>query len=60
MAEKEYQDSFVNATIAANRGYIDEIIKPDEVRERIASDFRMLETKKVSNLPWKKHGTMPL
>lgn len=56
---KQYEDKFMNPYIAASRGYVDEIIKPEETRERIASALLMLENKERSN-PGKKHGNIPL
>lgn len=56
---EEYNEKFMNPYIAAEHGYIDEVILPSETRERIASAFRMLETKKKT-IPNKKHGNIPL
>jgi len=56
---KEYEDRFANPFIAAERGYIDEVIMPHSTRRRVARALNMLRTKKVEN-PWKKHGNMPL
>ena len=44
---------------AAERGYIDEVIRPDETREKLIKAFKMLENK-VAVLPKKKHGNIPL
>jgi propionyl-CoA carboxylase beta chain len=55
----EYTAKFANPYIAANRGYIDEVIKPEETRKKLISAFKMLENK-VAALPKKKHGNMPL
>jgi propionyl-CoA carboxylase beta chain len=55
----EYTTMFANPYKAAERGYIDEVIKPSETRERLIRGFRMLENK-VDNLPRKKHGNIPL
>jgi propionyl-CoA carboxylase beta chain len=55
----EYTTKFANPYIAANRGYIDEVIKPEETRKKLISAFRMLENK-VATLPKKKHGNIPL
>ncbi len=57
--EKEYTDMFANPYKAAERGYIDEVIRPDETREKLIKAFRMLENK-VAVLPKKKHGNIPL
>ena len=56
---KEYQDRFANPFVAAERGYIDEVIKPHTTRKRICRALRMLRTKEQSN-PWKKHDNIPL
>jgi propionyl-CoA carboxylase beta chain len=55
----EYRDKFANPYIAAERGYIDEIIEPQYTRPKLISALRMLDTKKDSNPP-KKHGNIPL
>lgn len=57
--EKEYGDMFANPYRAAARGFVDEVILPEETRERLISAFDMLENK-VANLPRKKHGNIPL
>jgi propionyl-CoA carboxylase beta chain len=61
LAEKieEYTNKFANPYIAAARGYIDEVIQPNETRKKLISAFKMLENK-VDNLPRKKHGNIPL
>ena len=56
---KDYEDRFANPFIAAERGYIDEVIMPHNTRRRVARALNMLRSKKVEN-PWKKHGNMPL
>ena len=55
----EYNDKFMNPYIAAEHGYVDEVILPEETREKIAGAFRMLKTKE-RRLPYKKHGNIPL
>lgn len=57
--EQEYRDLFENPYIAAARGYIDEVILPKETRMKLIKAFAMLENK-VSALPVKKHGNIPL
>lgn len=61
LAEKvdEYTRKFANPYRAAHRGYIDEVIFPDQTREKLISAFQMLENK-VAKLPKKKHGNIPL
>ena len=56
---EEYEDRFANPFIAAERGYIDEVIQPHNTRKRVARALKMLATKEVEN-PWKKHGNIPL
>jgi propionyl-CoA carboxylase beta chain len=57
--ETEYQTMFANPYRAAERGFIDEVIKPEETREKLIKVFKMLENK-VATLPKKKHGNIPL
>ncbi len=57
--EKEYTDLFANPYKAAERGYIDEVIKPEDTRSKLMKAFKMLENK-VAVLPKKKHGNIPL
>lgn len=57
--EQEYAKIFANPYRAAARGYIDEVIKPEDTREKLIKAFKMLENKSV-NLPRKKHGNIPL
>ncbi len=61
LAEKveEYTKKFANPYRAAHRGYVDEVIYPDQTREKLIGAFKMLESK-VANLPKKKHGNIPL
>src|SRR5687768_18585145 len=56
---EEYTRKFANPYRAAHRGYIDEVIYPDETREKLIRGFEMLENK-VAKLPRKKHGNIPL
>ncbi len=56
---QEYTDKFANPYSAAERGYIDDVILPDETRPRIIRALEMLETK-VDKNPKKKHGNIPL
>jgi propionyl-CoA carboxylase beta chain len=57
--EAEYAELFANPYNAAARGYIDEVIKPEDTREKLIKAFKMLENK-VEVLPKKKHGNIPL
>ena len=56
---REYEDKFMNPYIAAERGYIDEVIRPEETRSRVLDAFAMLEQKQ-KGIPDKKHGNIPL
>ncbi|CAG5005700.1 Propionyl-CoA carboxylase beta chain [Dyadobacter sp. CECT 9275] len=56
---EEYTHKFANPFKAAHRGYIDEVIYPEQTREKLISAFEMLENK-VAQLPRKKHGNIPL
>lgn len=57
--EQEYADLFANPYRAAERGFIDEVILPEETRKKLIKAFAMLENK-VAVLPKKKHGNIPL
>ncbi len=57
--EAEYAEMFANPYNAAARGYVDEVIKPEQTREKLIKAFKMLENK-VDVLPKKKHGNIPL
>ncbi len=57
--EKEYAEMFANPYNAAARGYVDEVIRPDQTREKLIKAFKMLENK-VATLPKKKHSNIPL
>jgi propionyl-CoA carboxylase beta chain len=56
---KEYQDRFGNPFIAAERGYIDEVIMPNNTRYRVTRALNMLRNKQ-EEMPWKKHDNIPL
>jgi propionyl-CoA carboxylase beta chain len=57
--EDEYVNHFANPYRAAERGYIDEVIKPEVTRQKLIKAFKMLENKAVK-LPRKKHANIPL
>ena len=56
---KDYEDRFANPFVAAERGFIDEVIQPHSTRKRLARAFASLRGKKLEN-PWKKHDNIPL
>ncbi|MFT5666435.1 MAG: propionyl-CoA carboxylase beta chain [Vicingaceae bacterium] len=57
--EAEYAEMFANPYNAAARGYVDEVIRPDQTREKLIKAFKMLENK-AETLPKKKHGNIPM
>ena len=57
--KKEYEDRFLNPYVAAARGYVNEVIKPEESRTKILRALKTLKTKSVE-APKKKHGNIPL
>ena len=56
---KDYEDRFANPFVAAEKGFIDEVITPHSTRKRVARAFASLRNKKLTN-PWKKHDNIPL
>ena len=57
--ELDYIQHFANPYRAAERGYVDEVIVPEQTRDKLIKSFKMLENK-VDTLPRKKHGNIPL
>lgn len=57
--EKEYAVIFANPYRAAERGFVDEVILPEETRVKLIKAFKMLENK-IDHLPKKKHSNIPL
>ena len=55
----EFEEKFANPYVAAERGFIDEIIEPSETRPKLIRALRLLENKRDTNPP-KKHGNIPL
>ena len=60
-AEKiqEYSNKFASPFVAAQRGYVDDIIEPDSTRPRIIAALEMLASKRETR-PAKKHGNLPV
>jgi len=56
---QEYDDELTNPYVAADRGYIDQVIYPHETRAQVIRALRLLRTKREA-LPPKKHGNIPL
>ena len=56
---REYEERFLSPFVAAERGYIDEVINPHSTRRRIARALAMLRAKKAEK-PWRKHDNIPL
>src|SRR6202167_3158160 len=55
----EFRERFANPFIAAERGFVDDVIEPRETRPRVIRALRMLQNK-VDTMPRKKHGNLPL
>lgn len=55
----EYREKFANPYVAAERGYVDDVIEPHETRARLINALEMLQNKRDAN-PAKKHGNIPL
>src|SRR4051794_19898707 len=55
----EFRDRFANPYIAAEKGYVDAVIRPRETRKKLIDALEMLDTKRDKNPP-KKHGNIPL
>jgi propionyl-CoA carboxylase beta chain len=56
---KEYEERFANPFVAAEKGFIDDVIMPSQTRKRLCRAFAMLKGKQLEN-PWKKHDNLPL
>lgn len=56
---QSYEERFCSPFVAAERGYIDDVIMPHSTRRRVCRVLNMLREKKVEQ-PWKKHGNLPL
>ncbi len=50
---------FANPLVAAQRGFVDDVIDPAVTRQRLCEDLDILRTKNVER-PWRKHGNIPL
>jgi len=57
--EAEYKAKFANPFVAGARGFIDDVIMPNETRKRVCRSLAMLRDKEIEN-PWRKHGNIPL
>jgi len=55
----DYEDRFANPFVAAEKGFIDDVIMPSSTRKRVARSFAALRNKSLTN-PWKKHNNIPL
>ena len=55
----DYEDRFANPFVAAEKGFVDEVIMPQSTRKRVARAFAALRNKST-NKPWKKHDNIPL
>ncbi len=57
--EADYQEKFAHPYKAAARGFVDEVILPEDTRRKLIRAFEMLQNKKVNRSP-RKHGNIPL
>jgi propionyl-CoA carboxylase beta chain len=57
--EADYRARFANPFVAAERGFLDDVIMPHSTRRRVARALDMLKNKQLEN-PWKKHDNIPL
>lgn len=57
---QQYIETYMNASIALHEGFVDELLKPDQVRQRLCADLKLLNSKtSIQQIP-KKHGNMPV
>jgi len=56
---QEFKERFANPFVAAEHGFVDDVIEPRDTRPRLIAALRMLENK-VDTMPRKKHGNIPL
>jgi propionyl-CoA carboxylase beta chain len=56
---EEFRERFANPYVAAERGYVDAVIRPQDTRKKLIDALEMLQTKRDKNPP-KKHGNIPL
>ena len=56
---KDLETRFANPFVAAERGFLDEVIMPHSTRKRVARALNLLRHKELAN-PWKKHDNIPL
>jgi len=55
----KYTERFANPLMAAQRGFVDAVIDPEDTRARVREDLEMLRTKKIAEVP-RKHSNIPL
>ena len=55
----EFQEKFANPYVAAEKGFIDEVIEPSQTRQKLIRALSLLQNKRDTNPP-KKHGNIPL
>jgi acetyl-CoA carboxylase carboxyltransferase component len=58
--QEDYKSEYMNAKIAVEKGYITEVIVPEETRTKIVKCFQVLRGKEIQNQIKKKHGNIPL
>jgi len=57
---REYEELFANPMVAARKGYIDEVIRPQDTRARLCSELNVLQSKDTKKPHKRKHGNIPL
>ena len=57
---EQYEENYMNPYIAAEKGYIDEVILPEETRRKIRSAFEALKLKDRNEAGFREHGNIPL
>jgi propionyl-CoA carboxylase beta chain len=56
---QEYREKFTTPFVASSRGFIDEVIRPQNTRKHICTSLQILKNKKIIK-PWKKHDNLPI
>ncbi|HLD77321.1 MAG TPA: acyl-CoA carboxylase subunit beta [Rickettsiales bacterium] len=56
---EQYREKFASPFVAASRGFVDEVIRPQNTRKRLCKSLQILKNKEVAK-PWKKHDNLPL
>ena len=58
---RDYREHFANPYVAAEKGYVDDVIEPDETRAKLIANLEAcLAKNEHESRPWRKHGNIPL